>query len=245
MSYDQLLQDLLEELEKCESLKEIRNSLDPFTAVNNVLKRLNTADWKISIGRTYGFNVETTKRIRIGNHGWLKPYSFEEFKKNVMDAVNYYLTFMESRKYSSIKDYREKAVPIAIEIRDKITEDLYEDVMAELRRGKDDKNSKKIAKNLTTKISNYYYKLVNMIRAVAKAWVIENLAPGMKVLVPDDKTYTVAKVIKNSGSIAVVLKGSDKGIYDLEELNVLTIWCHHVKEAGNIYGRVLDVGTYK
>ena len=117
--------------------------------------------------------------------------------------------------------------------------------MAELRRGKDDKNSKKLAKNLTTKISNYYYKLVSMIRAVAKAWVIENLAPGMKVLVPDDKTYTVAKVIKNSGSIAVVLKGSDKGIYDLEDLNVLTIWCHHVKEAGNIYGRVLDVGTYK
>lgn len=240
MSYDQLLQDLLEELEKCESLKEIRNSLDSFTAVNNVLKRLNTSDWKISIGRTYGFNVETTKRIRIGNHGWLKPYSFEEFKKNVMDAVSYYLTFMESRKYSSIKDYREKAVPIAIEIRDKITEDLYEDVMAELRRGKSDKNSKRTAKNLTTKISNCYYKLERMVESVARAWALENLAPGMKVATTLGDKLTVAKVIRNGGSIVVTSKDSDKAIYDLKDINTLMLWIHHVKEAKDIRKRILS-----
>lgn len=240
MSYDQLLQDLLEELDKCESLKEIRDSLDPVTAINSILRRLDTSDWKISVGKTYGFNVETAKRLRIGDHGWLKLYSFEEFKKNVMDAVNYYLTLMESRRYPSIKDYREKAVPVAIEIRDKITEDLYEDVMAELRRGKSDKNSKRTAKNLTTKISNCYYKLERMVESVARAWALENLAPGMKVATTLGDKLTVAKVIRNGSSIVVTSKDSDKAIYDLKDINTLMLWIHHVKEAKDIRKRILS-----
>lgn len=241
MSYDQLLQDLLEELDKCESLKEIRDSLDPVTAINSILRRLDTSDWKISVGKTYGFNVETAKRLRIGDHGWLKLYSFEEFKKNVMDAVNYYLTLMESRRYSSIKDYREKAVPVAIEIRDKITEDLYEDVMAELRRGKSDKDSEKTAKSLTTKIKNYRYKLKNAVESVAREWARENLAPGMKVaIVFDDKDLTIAKVIRSGSSIIVTFKNSDEVVYDLRDINTLALWTHHVKEAKDIYKRILS-----
>lgn len=239
MNYDQLLQDLLEELEKCESLREIRDSLDPTASINSILRRLDTSDWKISIGKTYGFNVETLKRLRIGDHGWLKLYSFEEFKKNVMDAVNYYLVLMEPRRYSSIKDYREKAVPVAIEIRDKITEDLYEDVMTELRRGKGDKDSKKTAKSLTTKINNYYYKLENMIESVAREWAKENLAPGMRVAtILDDKDLTIAKVVRSGSSIIVTFKNSDEAIYDLKDINTLALWIRQVKEAKDIHKRI-------
>ena len=91
---------------------------------------------------------------------------------------------MEIRKYKNLSDYIEQGVRVALEIEKKINEDLYEDIMNELRRLKSDKSLRASSRNVTANINAYRSKLLNAVEGTALSWIEENLAPGMQVF-PD------------------------------------------------------------
>ena len=112
MSYEQSLQDFLKKLDAYERLRSLQDSLDPMTAINNILKRLDTGDWKVTINNRYRTNV-TVGKLAVKDYDSMKIEPFEDFKSSLVEAVLANLMSKHARKYTSIEDFEEKAVNVA------------------------------------------------------------------------------------------------------------------------------------
>lgn len=232
MRYKQALEDLIEEIDKFNAYKDLATELSPRDKINKILERLDTGEWRISINKAYGWDVATSKKYKIGDHGKLQIESFEEFKKTLIEAIGYYLAFVEIRKYKNLSDYREQGVRVALEIEKKINEDLYEDIMNELRRLKSNKSLGKFSHNINVLRS----KLSNLVEKTALAWIEENLAPGMTVFLDWGKgDWVVEKVAKVGDNPLVTLKGTRTIVTNYyDELDLVKTWMANVEEAKDI-----------
>ena len=238
MSYKQALEDLIEEIEKYNTYKDIATELSPRDKINRILERLTTGEWRVSINKAYGWDVATSKKYKIGDHGRLKIESFEDFKKDLTKAIDYYLTFMEIRKYENLSDYREQGVSVALEIEKKIDETLYEDIMIELRRLKNDKSLRSNSKVVSSNIAAYRVKLSRAVERTALSWIEENLASGMKIFPDTGRAgWTVEKVVRASAVSLITLEGSKKEIMNYEGVDLVKTWIANAEEAADIVAK--------
>ena len=238
MSYKQSLQDFLKKLDAYERLRALQDSLDPMTAINNILKRLDTGDWKVTINNRYRTNV-TVGKLAVKDYDSMKIEPFEDFKSSLVEAVLANLMSKHARKYTSIEDFEEKAVNVAAELINKIDEDLYEDIMAVLR-GMEENNTKKTGNQIRKKVSELGVSLYGDADELASEWLRDNIAPGMKVfiLTPVFGIKEVEKVARSGGAVALKLKGVDQVITNLDGIDASKAWETYVKEAGDIYARL-------
>lgn len=235
MRYKQALEDLIEEIEKYNAYKDLATELSPRDKINKILERLDTGEWRISINKAYGWDVATSKKYKIGDHGKLQIESFEEFKKTLTEAIGYYLAFVEIRKYRNLSDYREQGVKVALEIEKKINEDLYEDIMNELRRLKSNKSLRASSRDVTANINAYRSRLLDVVEGTALSWIEENLAPGMQVFPDTGRSgWTVEKVVRVGSNSLITLEGSKKVITDYEGVDLVKTWVFNAEEAKDI-----------
>lgn len=235
MSYEQELEDLLAEISKQSTMRALIVETSPRDKINLLLERLSVGEWRISVNKAYGWDIATSKKYKIGDHGALKIASFEEFKQTLIRAINYYLTFMEIRKYDNFKDYREKGVNVALEIEKRINEDLYEDIMVELRRLKGDKSLRNKHKTVSSKLETYQLALSKKVEATALAWIKDKLAPGMKLFTRTGRAgRTVKKVVKVGSSTLITFEGSKESIVNYEGIDPVKTWLANADEAEDI-----------
>lgn len=238
MSYKQSLQDFLKKVDAYERLKALQDSLDPVTAINNILERLDTGDWKITINNRYRTNV-TVGKLAVKDYDRLEIEPFEDFKSSLVEAVVTNLVARHAHRYTSIEDFEEKAVNVAAELINKIDEDIYEDIMSVLRDIKET-GAKKTSNQLRKKVSELGYSLYGDAEELAQEWLHDNLAPGMKVfiLTPVFGIKEVEKVARSGEVVAFKLKGVDQVITNLNGIDASKAWETYAKEAGDIYARL-------
>lgn len=238
MSYEQKLEDLLAEIDTYESLKDLQSSVSPRDAINKILKRLSIGDWKIFINKIFGWCVATSDKYKIGDCGTLELTSFESFRDTLLEAISYYTRTMETRKYSSIKDYIEKGVSIALEIEKRVDESLYEDIIFELRRYKDSKSLRASSRSLTAKLEKRYADLCDRVREVAKTWVSEKLDAGMELMIYPNRNPRKVKKVVRSGTVLISTEDGKLIYADSKDLDVVRTWQLNTEEAGEILKRV-------
>lgn len=235
MSYKQELDDLLAEIDKQNMMKALIVEASPRHKINLLLERLSVGEWRISINKAYRWDVATSKKYKIGDHSRLKIESFEDFKKTLTKAIDYYLTFMEIRKYDNFKDYREKGINTALEIEKRINEDLYEDIMVELRRLKGDKRLNNNYKVTSSRLEAYQLALSKKVEATALTWVKENLASGMKLFTRKGRAgRTVKKIAKVGASALITFEGSEESIVNYEGIDPVKTWLANADEAEDV-----------
>lgn len=233
MKYEQSLQDLLEEIEMCESIVQVSKTVDTAYTMNEAIKDLNVESWKIRITDNYTWAIRSSDTSGEGVYKQLDTSSFESFKDSFVASVIEHLK-VETREYNHIKDFREKAVVPAITVINNLTEDVYEDVMFNYRSGKDHEK-------LVAGIEQRKNKLRNHIVTVAEAWVKENIAAGAKVYLDSSQVLTVDKVVRMGGSTIITFKDSELTSYNFGHINFLETWFLNVENAKDIFERINSI----
>ena len=233
MKYEQSLQDLLEEIEMCESIVQVSKTVDTAYTMNEAIKDLNVESWKIRITDNYTWAIRSSDTSGEGVYKQLDTSSFESFKDSFVASVIEHLK-VETREYNHIKDFREKAVVPAITVINNLTEDVYEDVMFNYRSGKDHEK-------LVAGIEQRKNKLRNHIVTVAEAWVKENIAAGAKVYLDSSQVLTVDKVVRMGGSTIITFKDSELTSYNFGHINFLETWFLNVENAKGIFERINSI----
>lgn len=233
MKYEQALQDLLEEIEMCESIVQVSKTVDTAYTMNEAIKDLNVESWKIRITDNYTWAIRSSDTSGEGVYKQLDTSSFESFKDSFVASVIEHLK-VETREYNHIKDFREKAVVPAITVINNLTEDVYEDVMFNYRSGKDHEK-------LVAGIEQRKNKLRNHIVTVAEAWVKESIAAGAKVYLDSSQVLTVDKVVRMGGSTIITFKDSELTSYNFGHINFLETWFLNVENAKGIFERINSI----
>lgn len=238
MSYKQLLQDLLKEIERCESMLSVSKALDTVETVNTTLEMLATGDWTIGITRDFKWWISNSGKAGRTVYEKLETDSFESFKDGLLKSITKHLRSNASRKYASITTFKETTAS-ALELVNKVTEDVYEDVMYDYRRSKETEASyEKIMAN----IAERKQALLKSASLVAEAWTRENIAPGMVISYRYSQWLTVDKVVTTGGNTLITFKDSNETSRDFEHINFMANWLKYVSNASNIYDRIRNIG---
>ena len=238
MSYEKSLQRLLGGIEKCESIAQISKTIDPIYTMNEAIKGLSAENCKIGITDKYRWSINSPVNDEVIVYEQVGIGSFEAFKNSFVTSVTRHLV-EEARNYEHIKDFREKAVALAIAVTNKLTEDIYEDVMFEYRKGKD---HEKIVAGIQQRKEN----LLNYAKSVAEEWVRENIAPGIKIFYeapysPSPEGFTVDKVTKVGNSTLITFKDTDTTSENFESVDFLETWLQNEDSARGIYNRIASI----
>lgn len=238
MSYNQLLQDLLKEIERCESMLSVSKALDTVETINTTLEMLATGDWTIGITRDFKWWISNSGKAGRTVYEKLETDSFESFKDGLLKSITKHLRSNASRKYASITTFKETTAS-ALELMNKVTEDVYEDVMYDYRRSKETEASyEKIMAN----IAERKQLLLKSVSLVAEAWTRENIAPGMVISYRYSQWLTVDKVVTTGGSTLITFKDSNETSRDFEHINFMANWLKYASNASNIYDRIRNIG---
>ena len=238
MSYKQLLQDLLKEIERCESMLSVSKALDTVETINTTLEMLATGDWTIGITRDFKWWISNSGKAGRTVYEKLETDSFESFKDGLLKSVTKHLRSNASRKYASITTFKETTAS-ALELMNKVTEDVYEDVMYDYRRSKETEASyEKIMAN----IAERKQLLLKSASLVAEAWTRENIAPGMVISYRYSQWLTVDKVVTTGGSTLITFKDSNETSRDFEHINFMANWLKYASNASSIYDRIRNIG---
>ena len=238
MSYKQLLQDLLKEIERCESMLSVSKALDTVETINTTLEMLATGDWTIGITRDFKWWISNSGKAGRTVYEKLEIDSFESFKDGLLKSVTKHLRSNASRKYASITTFKETTAS-ALELMNKVTEDVYEDVMYDYRRSKETEASyEKIMAN----IAERKQLLLKSASLVAEAWTRENIAPGMVISYRYSQWLTVDKVVTTGGSTLITFKDSNETSRDFEHINFMANWLKYASNASSIYDRIRNIG---
>ena len=87
MSYKQSLQNLLDGIEKCESIVQVIKTIDPIQAMNEAIKGLSTENWKIEITDRFTWAISSTGERGMHSYKPVTPGLFEEFKDSLVASV--------------------------------------------------------------------------------------------------------------------------------------------------------------
>lgn len=238
MSYNQLLQDLLKEIERCESMLSVSKALDTVEAINTTLEMLATGDWTIGITRDFKWWISNSGKAGRTVYEKLETDSFESFKDGLLKSTTKHLRSNASRKYDSITTFKETTAS-ALELMNKVTEDVYEDVMYDYRRSKETEASyEKIMAN----IAERKQVLLKSASVVAEAWTRENIAPGMVISYRYSQWLTVDRIVTTGGSTLITFKDSNETSRDFEHINFMANWLKYADNASNIYDRIRNIG---
>lgn len=238
MSYNQLLQDLLKEIERCESMLSVSKALDTVEAINTTLEMLATGDWTIGITRDFKWWISNSGKAGRTVYEKLETDSFESFKDGLLKSTTKHLRSNASRKYASITTFKETTAS-ALELMNKVTEDVYEDVMYDYRRSKETEASyEKIMAN----IAERKQLLLKSASVVAEAWTRENIAPGMVISYRYSQWLTVDRVVTTGGNTLITFKDSDETSRDFKYINFMVNWLKYADNASNIYDRIENIG---
>lgn len=239
MSYKQLLQDLLKGIERCESMLSVSKAIDAVETINATLKSLTTGDWTIGITKDFKWWISNSGKAGVTVYEKLETDSFESFKESLLKSITKHLRSNASRKYASITTFKETAVAPALDFVNKVTEDVYEDIMYDYRRRKETEASyEKIMAN----IAERKQALLKSASVVAEAWIRENIAPGMKIAYRFSQWLTVDKVVTTGGSTLITFKDSDETSRDFKYLNFVESWLKYADNAKDIYDRIMNIG---
>lgn len=237
MSYNQLLQDLLKEIERCESMLSVSKALDTVETINTTLEMLATGDWTIGITRDFKWWISNSGKAGRTVYEKLETDSFESFKDGLLKSITKHLRSNASRKYASITTFKETTAS-ALELMNKVTEDVYEDVMYDYRRSKETEASyEKIMAN----IAERKQLLLKSASLVAEAWTRENIAPGMVIFYRYSQWLTVDKIVTTGGSTLITFKDSDETSRDFKYINFMANWLKYADNASNIYDRIENI----
>lgn len=237
MSYNQLLQDLLKEIERCESMLSVSKALDTVETINTTLEMLATGDWTIGITRDFKWWISNSGKAGRTVYEKLETDSFESFKDGLLKSITKHLRSNASRKYASITTFKETTAS-ALELMNKVTEDVYEDVMYDYRRSKETEASyEKIMAN----IAERKQLLLKSASLVAEAWTRENIAPGMVIFYRYSQWLTVDKIVTTGGSTLITFKDSDETSRDFKYINFMVNWLKYADNASNIYDRIENI----
>lgn len=238
MSYKKSLQRLLDGIEKCESIAQISKTIDPIYTMNEAIKGLSAENCKIGITDKYRWSINSPSDNRVDVYEQVSIGSFEAFKNSFVTSVTRHLK-EEARNYEHIKDFREKAVALAIAVTNKLTEDIYEDVMFEYRKGKDHEK-------IVAGIQQRKEQLLNYADSVAEEWLRENIAPGIKVFYESPYAHspeglTVDKVTRVGNSTLITFKDTDTASENFESIDFLETWLQNEDNARGICDRISSI----
>ena len=241
MSYKQSLQNLLDGIEKCESIVQVIKTVDPIQAMNEAIKGLSTENWKIEITDRFTWAISTTGERGMHSYKPVTPGPFEDFKAGLVASVADHLREEETRNYDHIRDFREKAVVPALAVISNFTEDLYEDAMYAYRRCKD---HDKIVAGIDQRKQN----LIDYAVTVAEEWVKENITTGTEVFydspsVRFPKSLVVDKVTKIGGYTLITFKNTDITSTNFDSIDFLETWFMNVDDASAIYDRITSISS--
>lgn len=243
MSYKQLLQDLLKEIERCESMLSVSKALDTVETINTTLEMLATGDWTIGITRDFKWWISNSGKAGRTVYEKLETDSFESFKDGLLKSVTKHLRSNASRKYASITTFKETTASV-LELMNKVTEDVYEDVMYDYRRSKETEAS---YEKIVASIAERKQVLLKSVSLVAEAWVRENLVPGMEVVYePPQNRFpsrlTVDKIVTFGGSTLITFKDSDAASHDFKDIDFIEAWSDYTDNAKDICDRIKKIG---
>lgn len=238
MSYKKSLQRLLDGIEKCESIAQISKTIDPVYTMNEAIKGLSAGSCKIEITDKYRWSINSPSDDRVDVYEQVGIGSFEAFKNSFVTSVTRHL-IEEARNYEHIKDFREKAVALAMAVTNKLTEDIYEDVMFEYRKGKDHEK-------IVAGIQQRKEQLLNYADSVAEEWLRENIAPGIRVFykspyVHSPEGLTVDKVTRVGNSTLITFKDTDTASENFESIDFLETWLQNEDSARGICDRISSI----
>lgn len=238
MSYKKSLQRLLDGIEKCESIAQISKTIDPVYTMNEAIKGLSAENCKVGITDKYRWSINSPSDDNVIVYEQVGIGSFEAFKNSFVASVTRHL-IEEARNYEHIKDFREKAVALAIAVTNKLTEDIYEDVMFEYRKGKDHEK-------IVAGIQQRKEQLLNYADSVAEEWLRENIAPGIKVFykspyVHSPEGLTVDKVTRVGNSTLITFKDTDTASENFESIDFLETWLQNEDSARGICDRISSI----
>ena len=238
MSYKKSLQRLLDGIEKCESIAQISKTIDPVYTMNEAIKGLSAGSCKVGITDKYRWSINSPSDDNVIVYEQVGIGSFEAFKNSFVTSVTKHL-IEEARNYEHIKDFREKAVALAIAVTNKLTEDIYEDVMFEYRKGKDHEK-------IVAGIQQRKEQLLNYADSVAEEWLRENIAPGIKVFykspyVHSPEGLTVDKVTRVGNSTLITFKDTDITSENFESIDFLETWLQNEDNARGICDRISSI----
>lgn len=238
MSYKKSLQRLLDGIEKCESIAQISKTIDPVYTMNEAIKGLSAENCKVGITDKYRWSINSPSDGNVIVYEQVGIGSFEAFKNSFVASVTRHL-IEEARNYEHIKDFREKAVALAIAVTSKLTEDIYEDVMFEYRKGKDHEK-------IVAGIQQRKEQLLAYADSVAEEWVRENIAPGIKVFYESPyahspEGFTVDKVTRVGNSTLITFKDTDTASENFESIDFLETWLQNEDSARGICDRISSI----
>ena len=238
MSYKKSLQRLLDGIEKCESIAQISKTIDPVYTMNEAIKGLSAGSCKVGITDKYRWSINSPSDDSVIVYEQVGIGSFEAFKNSFVTSVTRHL-IEEARNYEHIKDFREKAVALAIAVTNKLTEDIYEDVMFEYRKGKDHEK-------IVAGIQQRKEQLLNYADSVAEEWLRENIAPGIKVFYKSPyahspEGFTVDKVTRVGNSTLITFKDTDTTSENFESIDFLETWLQNEDNARGICDRISSI----
>lgn len=242
MSYKKSLQSLLDGIEKYESIIQVFKTVDSAYKINDAIESLCIGSWKVRITERYMWSINTIDDGGEDIYERIEIDSFENFKNSLVVSVTEHLKTVETRNYSHIKDFREKAAIPAAAIVAALTEDMYEDVVYIYRSGK---NHGKIAASVEQRKKE----LLDYAETVAEEWLREHIATGVKVfyISPYDgiaQELTVDKVTNMGDYILITFKNSDITSDNFDGIELLETWFLNVKDAKEIYERIGNI-SYK
>src|SRR5574344_194768 len=87
MKYDYLYKDLLEKIDRLEALRDLNKEVHPSGGINNLLKKLDTADSGVRVDEKLHWWCLINNEFKYSAKTSLKIASFEDFRKDLIQGL--------------------------------------------------------------------------------------------------------------------------------------------------------------
>lgn len=237
MKYDYLYKEFLEKVDRLEALRDLSKEVHPSSRINDLLKRLDTEDWSVRVNEKLRWCFIVKDRFNHSVSTSLKIASFEDFKKNLIQGLADFLVKVVAFESNSLKQFLGDPLRKSAEIEKKIDEDLYTDLMIELRSVKEG-NAVDTHKKLKAKIKDLLASAVEDYKLLAKVWVEEKLDKGMTVFLRSPaRRYRVNKITR-SGGLSIICGSKDKMVTDIDDIDCVLTWRTNEEGIDDLLGRL-------
>lgn len=239
MKYDYLYKDLLEKIDRLEALRDLSKEVHPSGGINNLLKKLDTEDWGVRVDEKLHWCFLINNEYKYTAKTSLKIDSFEDFKKDLIQGLADFLVKVVAYESKNLGHFMGEPLRKSEEMIKKIDEDLYDDLMIELRGAKEG-NAVDTHKKLKTKIRDLLSSVVEDYKYLAEVWVEEKLDKGMTVFLRSSSRGRVNRVTR-SGGLFIVYGPKDKTVTDINDIDCVRTWRNNEKGIDELLGRLNNI----
>lgn len=240
MKYDYLYKDFLEKVDRLEALRDLSKEVHPSGGINNLLKKLDTEDWSIRVNEKLYWCFLVNNEFKYSAKTSLKIASFEDFSKDLIQGLADFLVKVVAYESKNLGHFMGEPLRKSEEVVKKIDEDLYADLMVELRSAEEG-NAIDTHKKLKAKINDLLSSVVEDYKYLAEVWVEEKLDKGMTIFLRSPtRGYHVNRVVR-SGGLSIIYGSKDKTVTDIDDIDCVRTWRNNEKGIDELLGRLNNI----